>query len=287
MSVAQSETIRKWFHGVEGEAIAVRRLTEGYDHPVLRIVAPSGVETWVSDQTLFHLQETGLYQLHWQHDEWGLDGIQDDDLIIEDLSLSPRLTTSSPLDVAVSFLPDGNGTSSQFVRLQVLAGERFVIRWNDLGIIPRASLRLHSKSSNSSGFTTVSLWEDETVVELDANGIAFLEAYHETEETHATHVTFEAARETVLPLSFGEVLSRTLSSIDETVVYRFEGVAGDKLLFDDLAGSDYGMTWNFFGPGGERPPSNPWGPFYSDSDVIFLIEDGTYRARLDRAIIPR
>ncbi len=86
-------------------------------------------------------------------------------------------------------------------------------------------------------------------------------------------------------ITTGTVVTSQLDPSNETDVYRFDAVAGDRLFFDRLtqspANSDW-ITWRLIDPHGQQV----WGPinFSNDVDVTTLTRTGTYTLLIEGRI---
>ncbi len=82
----------------------------------------------------------------------------------------------------------------------------------------------------------------------------------------------EGIADPVIPISYDEVVSGTISTAGEVVEYTFEGTAGDEIFFDAIGGL-FNVTWSTTSPSG--------GVLYNtrstiDAGAIVLPESGTY-----------
>ncbi|MCB2030800.1 MAG: hypothetical protein KDH18_20245, partial [Rhodoferax sp.] len=89
---------------------------------------------------------------------------------------------------------------------------------------------------------------------------------------------------TATPITPGSDVSGNLAA-NETDIYRFDAVAGERLFFNHLSqtptNNDY-VTWRLIDPNGRQV----WGPinFRSDVDVTTLTRDGTYTLLVENRI---
>ncbi|HEU6456217.1 MAG TPA: LamG domain-containing protein, partial [Roseateles sp.] len=127
------------------------------------------------------------------------------------------------------------------------------------GVIDSANL---SQTDANDGFHLVQLQPGDYTLTLDAYGA--------TTSPYALRLLDLA---TATPVALGSVVSGALNPATETLAYRFQGTAGLKLYFDELATGGGGGYYRLIGPDGQQVWTTG---LDSDVDTFSLSLTGTY-----------